>query len=308
MFRRVTVIVGASLALLLFAAPGWTQFRGRGATMGSMSFSHSPGAFASSFRGFPAFGTGTSASRSAFMGSVDRVVPTASGLRVVSSNGTLMTPSAHFVSPASFVSPLANTFVNQSAYNRTLGHYERVQDWASGYNPYLYGAYGYGGYGYGGYGYGNPYGLYGLPFYGAGFGSGGVNPYAAAPANANPQPVAQVAANNNSSTPQTKPSDALKAFGIPVEFGEVKWPLALRLMPPDTKRDLLDKLESQMKLASNQAINGNASQALLRETKSTIDSVKWWLRGRRSNISESTYQDGDAFLRQLEESLRRMDS
>jgi len=304
MLRRVTVIVGATFALLLFVAPGWTQFRGRGATMGSMSFSHSPGGFASSFRGFPAFGTGTSTSRSAFMGSMNRVVPTASGLAVVSSNGTF-TPSAHFVSPAAFVSPLANTFVNQSAYNRTLRHYERVQDWASGYNPYLYGGYGYGGFGYGGYGYGNPYGGYGVPYYGAGYGYGASNPYAGAPANANPQPVVQVAANGSSSAPQAKSSDALKAFGIPVEFGEVKWPLALRLMPPETKRDLLDKLDSQMKLAANQAVNGNASQTPLRETKSTIDSVKWWLRGRQSNISESTYQDGDAFLRQLEESLRR---
>jgi len=306
MLRRGSIMVGSLLALLLFAAPGWTQFRGRGVSMGS--FSHSPSFVATSSRGFPAFGTGTSmgSSRNFFVPSTTRVVPTATGLAVVSANGTF-TPRTQPVSPAAFVSPFANTFANQSAYNRTLRHFEREQNWASGFNPYLLG-----GYGYGGYGYGNPYGGYGAPYYGggygAGYGYGASNPYAGAPANANPQPVVQVAGNSGASPAQAKPADALKAFGIPVEFGEVKWPLALRLMPPDAKQDLLDKLESQMKLAANQAVSGNASQTLLRETKSTIDSVKWWLRGRRSNISESTYQDGDAFLRQLEESLRRMDS
>jgi hypothetical protein len=215
--------------------------------------------------------------------------------------------TTNFRNPAAFVSPLANPIFSQAAYAHTLRHYERVQDWASGYNPYLYGAYGYGGYGYG-----NPYGAYGVPYsgagYGAGYGYGSGAPYVAGASDANAQPVAQVAANNSASPAQSRASDGLKAFGIPVEFGEVKWPLALRLMPPDAKRDLLDKLESQVKLAANQALNGNASQTLLRETKSTLDSVKWWLRGQRSNISENTYDDGDAFLRQLEDSLRRMDS
>jgi hypothetical protein len=326
MLRRGTIVVGSLFALLLFAAPGWTQFRGHGPSMGSMSFSHSPGAFVSSSRGFPAFGTGTalssrgfpafgtgtfnSTSRNVFVSSAGRVVPTANGLAVVSANGTLMpaggmvTSAFRSVNPASFVSPLANPIFSQSAYAHTLRHYEREQEWASGFNPYLYGGYGYGGYGYGGYGYGNPYAAYGVPYYGSSASYGAGAPTVAAANNT----YTPVAASSTASTPQAKATDALKAFGIPVEFGEVKWPLALRLMPPDTKRDLLDKLESQMKIAANQAINGNASQTLLRETKNTIDSVKWWLRGRRSNMSENTYQDGDGFLRQLEESLRRMDS
>jgi hypothetical protein len=333
MLRRGTIVVGSLVALLIFAAPGWTQFRGRGPSMGSMSFSHSP-AFVGSSRGFPAFGTGTalssrgfpatgtgtfnSTSRNAFLSSAGRVVPTANGLAVVSANGTLMpagtgmvSPTFRSVNPASFVSPLANTAITQSAYAHTLRHFEREQEWASGFNPYLYGGFGFGfagygyGFGYGGYGYGNPYAAYGVPYYGSSASYGAGAPTVGA-ANNTYAPAA--APNSTTSTAQTKPSDALKAFGIPVEFGEVKWPLALRLMPPDSKRDLLDKLESQMKIAANQAINGNASQTLLRETKNTLDSVKWWLRGRRSSMADNTYQDGDAFLRQLEESLRRMDS
>jgi len=217
----------------------------------------------------------------------------------------MVTSAFRNVNPASFVSPLANTAITQSAYAHTLRHFEREQEWASGFNPYLNGGFGYGYGGYGGYGYGNPYAAYGAPSYGSAPSYGAGAPAVGAANNAY-TPVA--APSSTASTPQAKPTDALKAFGIPVEFGEVKWPLALRLMPPDAKRDLLDKLESQMKIAANQAINGNASQVLLRETKNTLDSVKWWLRGRRSNIPENTYDDGDAFLRQLEDSLRRMDS
>jgi len=305
MLRRGTIFMSSLLALLLFAAPGWTQVR-RGMSMGTMSFSHNPGAFVHSSRGFPAFGTGTSMSSTrgfpAF--GAGTFTNTSRSVFVPTVNGTAVFPTRTGftpVSPAAFVSPLANPIFSQSAYAHTLRHYEREAAWANYYNPYLYGAYGYGGYGYA-----NPYLGYGASNYGlaSSYGSGTSNPYVGAANNAN----TQVAATNNASTSQPKSTDALKAFGIPVEFGEVKWPLALRLMPPDVKRDLLDKLESQMKIAANQAVSGNASQVVLRETKSTIDNVRGWLRGRRANMAEPTYQDGDAFLRQLEDSLRRMDS
>jgi hypothetical protein len=152
----------------------------------------------------------------------------------------------------------------------------------------------------------NPYGA--IPYSGstAGYGGGSSYPYpVSATAASPPTPSAN---GNAAGTNQWSPASALAAFGVPVESGEIQWPLALRLMPPDAKRDLLDKLASQMKLAANQALNGNASQALLREANSTIGGVKQWLRDRRPNISDSTYEDGDRFLRRLEDALRRMDT
>jgi len=333
MLRRGSMIVGSLLALMFFTTPSWAQFRGR-AMMGSMAF-HAPNrAFVGSARSFPATGTfgggssfGTmSGSRFAPVQTFNPVTgnlftttpfgtfatnvgpfPTVNSYNPATRITTMTTPFGAFNStfqspnPASFVSPLANSAVNQAAYNHTLRQVERYANGGNFWNPYFYG----------GYGYPNPYAAYGS--YGAGAGYGGYGAGsgygAGAPsaAGANSAP-AQPAGTDNVYTAQPRQPSALSAFGIPVEFGAVKWPLAMRLMPPDVKRDLLDKLESQMKVVASQAVSGNASQPLLRETKSTIDNVRGWLRGRRSNMAESTYQDGDTFLRNLEDSLRRMDS
>jgi hypothetical protein len=97
----------------------------------------------------------------------------------------------------------------------------------------------------------------------------------------------------------------LAAFGIPSELGEIQWPSAFRLLPPD-KRDLLKKLESQLKIAATQAVNGNASPIVLREAKNTIDELRDWLRERQANMAESTNQEGDRFLLRLTESVHAM--
>ena len=314
--RRGTIVAATLLALLLFAAPGWTQRR---LSMGATPMSHTPAAIGQSARGFPIFPTGgigafTPIMHSAFMptpGSIDRAI-TSNHPPIFGANGTIIPGTPGFVtsglrpvSPAHFVSdisnPISNPIFSSSHYAQTVRQYERALGreaaWGNSSNPY------------GSSGSASPSSAYGnsssgsASGYGTGSGYQAGAPYAGAANNTSNQ----VAAYGNSSTAQTKPSEMLKAFGIPVEFGQVQWPLALRTMPPDTKRDLLDKLEAQMKIAASQAINGNASQVLLRETKNTIDSAKWWLRGRRSTMPESTYQDGDAFLRQLEDSLRRME-
>ena len=158
------------------------------------------------------------------------------------------------------------------------------------YNPYRYD------YGYGNYGYANPYAGYGTgsyptPAYGTG------TAYAAA-TNSVPPPA-------DSSTSKDKKLPVLAAFGIPSEAGEVQWPSAFRLLPPD-KRDLLKKLESQLKIAATQAVNGNATPVVLREAKNTIDELRDWLRERQPNMAENTNQDADRFLRRLTESIQAM--
>ena len=316
--RRGTIVAASLLALLLFAGPGWTQRR---LSMGTTPISHTPVVFGQSARGFPIFPTGgvgafTPTMHSTFMptpGSIDHAI-TSNRPPIFGANGTIIPGTPGFVtsafrtvSPAHFVSDISNPISNPFFSSSPHVHLLRQHPWANSFNPS--GSYGwYGSSGSSGYaspssGYGNS--SYG-PSSGYGMGSGyqGGAPYAGA-ANSTSN---QVTAYGAGSTSQTKPSEMLRAFGVPVEFGQVQWPLALRTMPPDTKRDLLDKLETQMRIAASQAINGNASQVVLRETKNTIDSAKWWLRGRRSTMPESTYQDGDAFLRQMEDALRRMES
>jgi hypothetical protein len=268
-------------------------------------------------REFPTFGNGafTPTARNFFTptpGSVDRAI-VSNQPPVFGANGTIIPGTPGFVasglrpvSPANFVSnisnPISNPIFSSSPFAHTFRHYDRElwrsAAWSNSYTPSGSSGYASPSSGYGNSSSGSASG------YDLGSGYQASAPYAGAANNMSNQ----IAAYGNSSTAQSKPSEMLKAFGIPVEFGQVQWPLALRTMPPDTRRDLLDKLEAQMRIAASQALNGNASQMLLRETKNTIDSAKWWLRGRRSNIAESTYQDGDAFLRQLEDALRRMES
>jgi hypothetical protein len=324
--RPGTMLAASLLALLLVATPGRAQFRRP--ALGTTPTAHTAAAFGQSARGFPIFptvghgaftstvgnGAFTPTARSVFGPTPGSIVPTtiSSHSALFGPNGTIIPGSPGFVttalrtpSPAHFVSdisnPIANPIFSSSPYAHAIRHYDREHwreaAWANSANPYG---------SFGSYGNANPSSGYGSSSYGSASGSGYQSspPYPSAANSAS----APVATNSYAGTARTSPSDALKAFGIPVEFGEVRWPLALRTMPSDARRELLDKLEAQMTIAASQAINGNTSLVLLRETKNTIESVKWWLRGRRATMPENTYQDGDAFLRQLEESLRRMES
>jgi hypothetical protein len=200
----------------------------------------------------------------------------------------------------------SNGSVSPSAYSHLLRHYERVLSreemlaatLANMYNPALGNPYGTP--------MSNPYATSAAPVM-ASTGTGYSAPYYPTPGSSTTQTASAVTAYNPSAGP-SKSTSVLAAFGIPTEAGQVQWPLALRLMPPDTKRELLDKLESQMKVAATQALASTASPVILRETKQTIDSTKAWLRDRRTNMSESTYLDGMDFLRRLEAALRKMDS
>jgi hypothetical protein len=314
--RRGAIVASSLLALLLFASPGWTQRR---LSMGTTPMSHTPVAFGQSARGFPIFPTGgtgafTPTMHSAFVptpGSIDRAI-TSNHPPIFGANGTIIPGTPGFVtsglrpvSPANFVSdisnPISNPIFSSSPYAHMLRQYDRTlwreAAWSNSSSPY------------GSSGSASPSSGYGSSSYGSGSSYGNGSGYqAGAPSTGATNGTSNAyPAYGNADTTQTRPFEVLRAFGVPVEFGQVQWPLALRTMPPDIRRDLLDKLEAQMRIAASQAINGNASQALLRETKTTIDSAKWWLRGRRSTMPESTYQDGGAFLRQLEDSLRRME-
>ena len=217
------------------------------------------------------------------------------------------------ISPASFFANPAGFGVSRSPYNHYLHHYEHellraelaTAALANGYNPYLYNPYLASSYGYA-----NPYtyGGYSGSYSGAGATYAATPSYAAPAASSYAAPAGDVIPVYNPSAAQAKQPSVLAAFGIPFEFGEVQWPIAFRLMPPNLQRDLLDQLESQLKIVASQALAGNVSPVLLRETKNTIDHVKLWLRDRQPYMAEVTYQEADAFLQRLENFLRKWDA
>jgi hypothetical protein len=140
-----------------------------------------------------------------------------------------------------------------------------------------------------------PYSMpYSNGYGGSGYGSPNGAPQQQAPVNI---PVQQA---------QPMQPSPLAAFGIPSEDGAVKWPLAFRLMPPNQKRDLLDPLQSQLQIVTAQAAAGRANQALVKEARHKVESLHQWLRTRRLDMAEGTFNDGDAFIRQIDVALQAM--
>jgi hypothetical protein len=130
----------------------------------------------------------------------------------------------------------------------------------------------------------NPYGASTPPYspYTAAYGGGN---YGAAPYGAG----AYAAASTDTAARQA-PQETVVA-GVPLEDGHIKWPLAFRLLPPDAKRDLVDRLETNL-------LSGNAE-----EGKKGVARLSSWLAAHRTDLAEGTYQDGLAFLRTLDEAF-----
>jgi hypothetical protein len=179
-----------------------------------------------------------------------------------------------------------------------------LQNAASANNPYIVNTYspaGYGGYG-GGYGDGYyPGGGYGggyaAPTYGGGYG-------------ASPYVNTNYAANATSTIPAYTPYDApkkqdavLSAFGVPNENGAIEWPLAFRLMPPD-RRQVLEKLESQLRVVASQTATGKASPVVVNEARRSIEELQSWLKSRRLDLASATYTEANTLLQNLGKTLR----
>jgi hypothetical protein len=180
-----------------------------------------------------------------------------------------------------------NTFGMPNAFQSALSN-----PYAAGYVPPAYS--------YGGYASAAPYssGGYGGSSYGAS--SAYMNPYAQGYASA--QPSNGIPAYSPSAS-QSNQQSVLGALGIPNEDGAVKWPLAFRLMSPDRKRDLLDPLESQLKVAATQAASDKANPAVLKQARQNVEDLHKWLLPRRLDLAEGTYRDAVRFLAKLDSAL-----
>lgn len=148
----------------------------------------------------------------------------------------------------------------------------------------------------------NPYGTstYGMPstgLYGSSYGAApAANPYANAyPAGNNAAPASAPKANGGG------PRSILDTLGVPTENDQVKWPLALRLMP-EVERVSLDKLEGLLRVAAA----GRASPRTQEEATQTLEKIRHWLQSHQLEMAEGTFRDGQIFLQQLSKSLKTM--
>jgi hypothetical protein len=224
-----------------------------------------------------------------------QVVPSQNGNFEFTTRGTFV-PSNRFANAAGIPSaPLTSLGINTGTPTVSPFFWGLMGNAnAMAFNPYMpvsypsaipYAGAGYGNGGYGG-GYGNSY------YPSGGYGQQAPqNNIVAAP------PAAPVAA------PQ-QPT-ALDAFGLPTEKGALAWPLAFKLMPPEERRALLQPAESSVNAALNQAAAGKVAPAILEEARSNVGRLRSWLRERRLDLAEGTYEDASRFLRKIEDVLAR---
>jgi hypothetical protein len=101
-------------------------------------------------------------------------------------------------------------------------------------------------------------------------------------------------------------STMLTIQGIPNDGGQLRWPLAFRLMRSDQEREMRQPLEVLLRMAAASAAQGQAAPSALREAAATVDRLRRWLRDRQAGMAEATYREGDAFLGRIEQALGSM--
>jgi hypothetical protein len=188
-----------------------------------------------------------------------------------------------FVTPTISGSQLTDPFLNVSPLSYAF----------LARNPYLTSPYGY-------YGYSNPYVAApyagGYPSYGA---------YASTPSGAYGNYGNYGAAPSYAAQPQVAGAGAQAkqpSYAIPTD----ELPLAFRLMSPTKKQELLDPLETQLQNLKTQADNDKVSARTVRDAKDSVDNLRAWLRSRRTDLAEGTYDEANNFLRRLDRALSNM--
>jgi hypothetical protein len=131
--------------------------------------------------------------------------------------------------------------------------------------------------------------------YNTNYGSQSYSSYSPPPANAPAPP------------PAPRAAPAVGAFAVPTnDDGSIAWPFAFRLLAPDAKRELVDPLDTQLQLLSNQASAGRVNPAIVREARESVDRLYRWLRTHRLDLAEGSVRDANAFLGRVDGALRAM--
>jgi len=97
---------------------------------------------------------------------------------------------------------------------------------------------------------------------------------------------------------------ALAVLGIPSENGAVQWPLAFRLMSVDDRQKLLDPLDLQLQSLASQVAADKTTPSAIRRVQLSLEKVEQWLRSRKVELAEGTFQDGVNFMARLESALQ----
>jgi hypothetical protein len=98
----------------------------------------------------------------------------------------------------------------------------------------------------------------------------------------------------------------LKALGMPVEQGQLAWPIGLQALRPDGEvKSLRDQIDGLLQLAAFDRMNGRDEGPAVDQTKKAVARLRVLLRTNgKDRFYATTYQDAARFLDQLERGLK----
>jgi len=96
----------------------------------------------------------------------------------------------------------------------------------------------------------------------------------------------------------------LAAAGVPNDHGQLRWPLALRVLPPAPETaELRQQLEAELQLVAAQSLAGRLDPRSVQTANQLADKLQARLADRGYLLASGTYEDGDQFLKRLHKAL-----
>ncbi len=148
---------------------------------------------------------------------------------------------------------------------------------------------------------------YGAGSYGGAGGNGG-DGYNSGSANSTPsyQYDNQSSGYDNQNSKDSGSSAVFKAMGLPVEQGQLAWPIGLQALRPDDEvKSLRDQIDGSIQVAALDRMSGRGAGQFLDQTKKAVARLRMLLRTNgKERFYASTYEDSARFLDQLESGLK----
>jgi hypothetical protein len=115
-------------------------------------------------------------------------------------------------------------------------------------------------------------------------------------------------------SPQARnPSTLLRAIGVPTRDGQLRWPLALRVLasPATEERELREQLDALFEVLATHAAYGEVSPALLEEMGQAVKQFRKLVfrdRPERIIFTRAQWNEAERFLDKLEHARQVLSS
>jgi hypothetical protein len=113
---------------------------------------------------------------------------------------------------------------------------------------------------------------------------------------------------DNQNSKDSGSSAMFKAMGLPVEQGQLAWPIGLQALRPDEEvKTLRDQINGSIQVAAFDRMNKREDGRLVEQTQKAVARLRVLLRTNgKDRFFASTYKDSAQFLDQLEGGLKML--